>query len=117
MRKKQDINQFTKSQEVIEQYIRYVKRMGASPTHHRARVLIGKRNYNYNKILEIGVMIETNYSKLIICDDGSFCQNYKPEYTNEYQIFGSYSAGTLIVRSAEDNFGNPIEINISFFEK
>ena len=42
MRKKQEIEQFCASQEVIRNYIDYVKLQGGNPAHHQARVLVNK---------------------------------------------------------------------------
>lgn len=116
MRKKQDTEQFSNSQEVLEQYMRYVERKGVSALHHKARVLIEKRNYCYNKILDIGIMIDSNFSKITICGDNEFIGEFYGEYTNEYQQFLSYSLGTVIVRDAVDIWGNSIKMNISFCE-
>lgn len=60
MRKKQEIEQFCASQEVIRNYIDYVKLQGGNPAHHQARVLVNKCGKDICKLLEIGTRIETN---------------------------------------------------------
>lgn len=62
MRKKQEIEQFCASQEVIRNYIDYVKLQGGNPAHHQARVLVNKCGKDICKLLEIGTRIETNES-------------------------------------------------------
>ena len=116
MSKKQDINQFCDSQEAIRKYIQFVESKGAFAGHHKARVLISKRNFDFNKILEIGTLIETNNSLVIICGDDEFCRDFHTQYTNEYQVFEYMSPGMLLVKDTEDIWGNKIEIDISFYE-
>lgn len=116
MSKRQKVEHVSDSQNAIRSYIEYVESKGGLPEHHKARVLISRRNYNYNKILEIGVKIETNNSMVIICGDDEFCREFYPEYNNEYQIFKYFSSGGLIISEAEDNWGNSIEIDISYYK-
>lgn len=114
MSKKQSIEQFFDSQEVICKYIDYVKARGEKPEHHLARVLV---NGNSNvKVLEVGVIIETNQSKVIICGDPEFCRDYHSKYTNIYHVFQSYTAGTLIIRDTEDVFGDDVVIELSYYK-
>ena len=116
MNRKQEINQFYDSQEAVKKYIEYVQDKGAFEGHHKARVLISKRNFDYNKILEIGTLNETNNSIIIICGDDEFCRDFHPQYSNEYQIFEYMSPGMLLVKEATDRWGNKIEIDISFYK-
>lgn len=115
MSHKQDVSKFRDSQEAIRKYIQFVESKGAFAEHHKARVLISKRQFNYNKILEIGTLIETNKSIVIICGDDEFCRDFHPQYTNEYQVFEYRSPGMLLVKATEDKWGNKIEIDISFY--
>ena len=114
MIKKQNINRFCDSQDAIRKYIEFVESTGAFTGHHKARVFISKRDFDYNKILEVGISIETNNSVVNICGDDEFCRDFRPRYTNECQVFEYISPGVLRIREAEDVFGNKIEISISF---
>ncbi|MBP3602801.1 MAG: hypothetical protein J6J79_01485 [Lachnospiraceae bacterium] len=114
MIKKQPTEQFCNSHEVIRKYIDYVEMYGGDPTHHLARVSVGDKIRG--KVLEVGVIVETNQSKVIICGDAEFCRDYHPEYTNAYQIFQSYASGTLIIRDTEDYAGNSVVIEISYYK-
>lgn len=114
MSKRQSVEQFCDSHEVIRKYIDYVEAHGGDPRHHLARVLVNDKIKG--KVLEVGVIVETNQSKVIICGDSEFCRDYHPEYTNTYQIFQSYAAGTLIIRDTKDYAGNSVVIELSYYK-
>lgn len=114
MSKKQSVNQFCASDEVIRKYIDYVESHGGDSAHHLARVLVNDKIKS--KVLEVGVIVETNQSKVIICGDSEFCRDYHSEYTNTYQVFQSYAAGTLIIRDTEDFAGNSVVIELSYYK-
>lgn len=116
MRKKQEIEQFCASQEVIRNYIDYVKLQGGNPAHHQARVLVNKCGKDICKLLEIGTRIETNESIIDICGDDEFCRDYHSRYTNTFQVFKSYAIGSIIIQETDDNFGNPVQIELSFYK-
>lgn len=116
MRKKQEIEQFCASQEVIRNYIDYVKLQGGNPAHHQARVIVNKCGKDICKLLEIGTRIETNESIIDICGDDEFCRDYHPRYTNTFQVFKSYAIGSIIIQETDDNFGNPVQIVLSFYK-
>lgn len=116
MGKQQDIEQYRNSQKVLEQYMSYVEENGASSFHHKAWVLIEKRDYQYHNVLEIGTMIINGVSKIILCGDNEFIREFYREYTNEYQQFLSYRLGTVTVKDAVDIQGNQIKMDISFYK-
>ena len=116
MNKRQGSTQFSESQDAVRRYNEFVESKGVFPGNHKARVLVSKGNHTYRNILQIGTRIETNYSMITICGDIEFSREYHPEYKNEYQVFEYISPGTLIVRDTEDVWGNPIEIDISYYE-
>ena len=116
MRKKQEIEQFCASQEVIRNYIDYVKLQGGNPAHHQARVLVNKCGKDICKLLEIGTRIETNESIIDLCGDDEFCRDYHSRYTNTFQVFKSYAIGSIIIQETDDNFGNPVQIELSFYK-
>ncbi len=116
MSKKQSVDVFCDSQEVIRSYNEYILAKDVSPLRHKARVLIQSGKYNYNQILSISTRIETNYSIITIEGDNEFCNNFHAEYRNDYQVFKSFRVGTIQVSDTEDMWGNPITIDISFVE-
>ena len=98
MSKNQSVDQFCASHEVIRKYIDYVEAYGGNSKHHFARVLVNDGHDKIKgKVLEVGVIVEANESKVIICGDSEFRRDYHPEYTNTYQVFQSYAPGTLII--------------------
>lgn len=118
MSKKQSVDQFCDSHDVIRKYIDYVESCGGDPGHHLARVSVNNhiKDKIKGKVLEVGVIVESNYSKVIICGDSEFYSEYHPEYTNIYQVFQSYAAGTLIIRDTEDVHGNSVVIELSYYK-
>lgn len=118
MRKKQPVNQFCDSHDVIRKYIDYVESYGGDPGHHFARVSVSNHGDDKikGKVLEVGVIIESNYSKVIICGDAEFYSDYYSEYTNIYQVFQSYAVGTLRIRDTEDRYGNSVVIELSYYK-
>lgn len=64
-------------------------------------------------MLEIGTRIETNESIIDICGDDEFCRDYHSRYTNTFQVFKSYAIGSIIIQETDDNFGNPVQIELS----
>lgn len=61
MRKKQEIEQFCASQEVIRNYIDYVKLQGGNPAHHQARVLVNKLVIAYAILFPIYCIVTGNF--------------------------------------------------------
>ena len=116
MSKKQSIDMFSDSQEVIRSYNEYVQSKGAFAGMHKARVLIQSERYNYNQILSISTIIETNYSIISIAGDEEFSRDFHAEYRNDYQVFKSFQSGMIQISDAEDMWGNPITIDICFVE-
>lgn len=117
MSKKQSVEQFCASHEVLRKYIDYVELYGGNPKHHLARVLVSD-GYDKikGKVLEVGVIVEAKQTKVIICGDSEFSRDYHLEYTNVYQVFQSHAAGTLIIRDTEDFFGNNVVIELSYYK-
>lgn len=117
MSKKQSVEQFCVSQEVIRDYIDYVEAYGGNPKHHLARVLVNDGHDKIIcKVLKVGVLVETNQTKVIICGDSEFSRDYHSEYTNIYQVFQSYAAGTLAICDTEDYWGNSVVIELSYYK-
>lgn len=116
MSKKQSIDTFGDSLEVIRDYNRYIQFKGGTPLRHKARVLTQSGRYNYNQILSVSTRIETNYAIITIEGDIEFCRNFHPEYRNDYQVFKSFSNGMIQISDTEDIWGNPITFDISFVE-
>lgn len=113
-KQKQPEDTFFDSQEVLREYNEYVNEKGDFPTKHKARVLIQSGKYSYNKILDIGTRIETNYSSITIVGDNEFTRDFHGEYKNEYQKFKSFRRGMIQISDAEDLWGNSITVEISF---
>lgn len=103
---------------MIRKYIDYVEAYGGNPEHHFAWILVndGRCDKIKGKVLEVGVIVEANQPKVIICGDSKFCRDYHSEYTNVYQVFQSYAAGSLIISDAEDFFGNNVVIELSYYK-
>lgn len=116
MSKKQTIGIFSNSQGVISSYNEYVQSKGYFPESHKARILIQGGRYNYNQILNISTRIETNYSIISIAGDDEFSRDFYAEYRNDYQVFKLFQNGMIQISDAEDMWGNPITIDISFIE-
>ena len=118
MSKKQPGDQVCDSHDVIRKYIDFVESCGGDPGHHLARVSVSNHASDKikGKVLEVGVIIESNYSKVIICGDSEFYSDYHSEYTNIYQVFQSYAAGTLRICDTEDRYGNSVVIELSYYK-
>ena len=116
MSRKQSIDVFCDSQEVIRSYNEYVQKRGAFPARHKARVLIQSGRYNYNQVVYIGTRIETNYSFVSIFGDDEFCRDFHGDYRNDYQVFKSFQSGTIQISDTEDLWGNSVTIEISFVD-
>mgnify|MGYP001092359964 CR=1 FL=1 len=65
---------------------------------------------------KVGARIETNESIIDICGDDEFCRDYHSRYTNTFQVFKSYAIGSIIIQETDDNFGNPVQIELSFYK-
>ena len=109
---RKDAIQKNASLQALKQYSRFVEEKSDTPIHHNAGVLVSK--WNYNKVFEIGIIIDANNAKVMICGDTEFCRDYSSEYTNQYQTFQYISPGMLLIKDAEDNWGNNVEIDISY---
>lgn len=112
MPKRKNTDQANASPQALKQYKQFVEEKGDNPIHHQASVLFSK--WNYNRIFEIGIVIDGSNAKVIICGDNEFSRDYKSVYTNQNHIFRYMPSGVLIIRDVEDNWGNKVEIDISY---
>lgn len=112
MQRRKDESQASSSLQAIKQYKKYVEEREGSPFHHKACVLLSK--WDYCRPFEVGIVINENIARVILCGDNEFCREYKSEYTNQEHIFQYIPLGTLLIKDAEDNWGNKTEIDISY---
>ena len=99
----QNIKVEVQANATLEAIKQYVEERGGFPFHYKAYVLLSK--WGYYRTFEIGIVIDENIAKIIICGDNEFCRDYKSEYTNQEHVFQYIPSGTLLINDVEDNGG------------